>query len=418
MAKTLILSVGGSLSPLIISVKHHSPENLIFFASKDTELQIEQLLSNLIKEGFEIKKHDKIVTPSAEDLNQCLHSLLTKLPEILSRWSVSSSDLIVDYTGGTKSMSSALVLATIEKTSTFSYIGGEERNKDGIGVVIDGKEKVLRKANPWDEMAIEEKKRIEILFNTGRYTLAKDSAEKAKEKVSEKEKPFFEMLSHLIESYQLWDSFKYREATNKLRKAIHDLEMCCSRLEPYHPLFLLLNHTKENQEFLKNIDTDGRKRILDLLANAKRRANFEGRYDDAIVRIYRAIEKSAQLELKKHNLDASNIDSKLLPGSIREEIEKKYYNQRKNKIQTPLYGSCQILKEIEKEKGQKGLGSKFFEMERELNNSIIENRNLSIIVHGENPIDREKFEKALMTAFEFLDIKEAELPEFPELKLQ
>ncbi len=417
MAKTLILSVGGSPRPLIKSILHHSPQNIIFFASKESEEQIELILEELFKKGFQPKKHDKIVTCSAEDLNHCLHTLLKELPEIINRWNVSPQELIVDYTGGTKSMSSSLVLATIERTLSFSYIGGEERNKDGIGIVIDGKERMLRIKNPWDELAIEEKKRIEILFNSGRYSIAKETSEKAKEKVSDREKPFFEMLSNLIESYRLWDSFKYAEALNRLGKAVHELEICCSGLESSNPLALLLKQVKENRDFLKGIESDGKRKILDLLANAKRRAEHEGRYDDGIVRIYRALEKSGQIELKKYGLDASNIKLELIPKYIQQEIKNKYYNERKRKIQTPLYGSCQILKAKEEEKGEKGLGHRFFEKERELNNNIIENRNLSIIVHGENPIDKEKFERAFKTALEFLEIKDEELPKFPKLKL-
>ncbi len=68
--------------------------------------------------------------------------------------------------------------------------------------------------------------------------------------------------------------------------------------------------------------------------------------------------------------------------------------------------SSQILKAIEEERGEKGFGHRFFEKERELNNSIIENRNLSIIVHGENPLDREKFERAWNSVSEFLGITE------------
>lgn len=416
MAKTLILSIGGSPPPLVFSIKHHQPENVIFFASKETEKEITKILDQLLRENFRLKNHEKIITPSSEDLNTCLRSLLSKLPEIFSRWNISPEDLIVDYTGGTKTMSSALVLATINQTSTFSYISGEERDKDGIGVVIDGKEKMLRIKNPWDELAIEERKRIQLLFNSGRYSLAKETAESAKQKVSEKERSFYEMLSTLIDSYLLWDSFKYNEARNKMGRAIHDLEMCCSTLDSSHPLSKLLNHMKENIEFLKNIDSE-KNRVLDLLSNAKRRAEIESRYDDAIIRIYRAIEKFAQLELKKHGLDASNIDENSLPQSIRKEIKEKYFNERKRKIQTPLYGSCTILKAIEEEKGEKGFGHRFFEKYTELNNGIIENRNLSVIVHGENPLNKEKFEKAWKTALEFLEIREEDLPKFPELKL-
>jgi len=66
--------------------------------------------------------------------------LSTKLPEILKKWKVEPNHLVVDYTGGTKTMSVALALATIDNSSLYTYIGGAERTKEGVGVVINGKD--------------------------------------------------------------------------------------------------------------------------------------------------------------------------------------------------------------------------------------------------------------------------------------
>ncbi len=351
MGKTLILSVGGSLSPIIFSIKHHQPDKIIFFTSKETEKQISEILQQI--DLNQTHYFDKIITYSAENINDCLKAILSRLPEILARWQTTPDDIIVDYTGGTKSMSSALVIGTVEYTKCFSYIGGKDeqsRNKDGIGVVIDGKEKILIIKNPWDELALEAKKKLCFLFNLGRYGAAKEVAEQAEAKVSGREKSLFTVIKSFCDIYYHWDAFRYKTASHNLKKAIRELEDICCQLPNHHSLVRFLDKTKENEEFLNILIYDTKERqltkarndiddeikmapekrdmhfLLDLLANAKRRARLEQRYDDALVRLYRAIEKRAQMELTKYNLKADDIKLNLIPEKIKKEIHRKYYN--------------------------------------------------------------------------------------------
>ena len=84
------------------------------------------------------------------------------------------SELVVDYTGGTKTMSVAVTIATLEWSSVYSYVGGVERSKNGVGVVVNGKEKMLYLDNPWNEIALMDQKKACILFNKARYSSASD----------------------------------------------------------------------------------------------------------------------------------------------------------------------------------------------------------------------------------------------------
>lgn len=445
MGKTLIISVGGSTAPIICSIKHHQPENIIFFCSEQTEPQVTEIRNEIIRKNLTpLRLDEKIVSESAEDINSCLKAILTKLPEILERWKIGLGELIVDYTGGTKSMSSALVLGTLNYTKCFSYVGAKDeksRNKDGIGVVIDGQEKVIILKNPWEELAVEERKKICLLFNSGRYQAALEVCRAAKEKVPDQQKPFFSTLGNFIKVYWKWDSFFYEEAYHVFSKTIHEGEILCQSLPNNHSLINFLEKSKKNLRFLtllvqgKEAESEKAKgilspeekriiewkkdecRLLDLLANAKRRAYLENRYDDALVRIYRALEKRAQLELKKYGLDASNINLDLIPEAIREEIKSKYYNLRKNKVEVPLYAAYQILIALEEEKKSPGIGHRFFEKYESQVAPIIDFRNNNIIVHGDITADEEKFADAWTNCLSFLEINEENLPEFPRLEL-
>jgi hypothetical protein len=47
--------------------------------------------------------------------------LSVRLPELLRKWRIDPHEVIVDYTGGTKTMSAALVLAATQRFHQFSY---------------------------------------------------------------------------------------------------------------------------------------------------------------------------------------------------------------------------------------------------------------------------------------------------------
>lgn len=123
---------------------------------------IDDILRNL---DFKPRHHDWITTSNPELLSDSYAQLTKGLPELLEKWEIDPKEVCVDYTGGTKTMSVALALATIEESCCYSYVGGGERSKGGVGVVIDGSEKMHFIDNPWDEIAQAEKGRP-LYFST------------------------------------------------------------------------------------------------------------------------------------------------------------------------------------------------------------------------------------------------------------
>jgi len=59
----------------------------------------------------------------------------------------------VDYTLGTKSMSAAIAVATMEQAHRYSDVGGVERDKRGVGVVLGGRKRMHYIQNRWREVA-------------------------------------------------------------------------------------------------------------------------------------------------------------------------------------------------------------------------------------------------------------------------
>ena len=212
--KAIFISLGGTPAPLIHSLNHQKPDYICFFVSEESKSSIDKdIMPNL---DFRPKNHDWIVTPSAESLSECFRVISKELPRILKRWEVAPKDLIVDYTGGTKTMSVALALATIESTSVFTYVGGIERTKEGVGVVLNGRERMWYLDNPWDEIAVLERKEAALLFNKARYSSAAEVFSRILEKVSESNRSFFQALKTFSEGYDLWDRFQHKKAKKKL----------------------------------------------------------------------------------------------------------------------------------------------------------------------------------------------------------
>lgn len=409
--KGMVVSVGGTPSPVIFSLNHSKPDYICFFVSKQSRNMLaEEILPKL---NFQPRLYDYIVTSNADLLSECYSALAKKLPEVMEKWDIASEQICVDYTGGTKTMSAALVLATIEQSCFFSYVGGDERSKGGLGVVLDGKEKMYFLDNPWDQIALAEKKEVAILFNKARYASAAEVLERCISKVSKEQKPFFQALQDMIKGYDFWDRFQHEESKKYLFRSQNLLLALSSEKKE---LKSLVNQMEENLSFLQNLLTANKPYIFyfwDLLGNAKRRADLEHKFDDALARLYRALEVLGQLELKeKFEIETSNIKETSIPERIKEEFIIKYKDKNDGKIKIPLYASFKLLDELDND-----LGKEFIQAYEKEIRPILEQRNSSILAHGFKPIKKETFEKLWEVVLRFSKTKEENLPKFPLLKI-
>jgi len=328
---------------------------------------------------FELKGFDQIITPSAELLWECYKTLLDQLPQKLQTWRIEPRDLVVDYTGGTKTMSAALVLATIDLGCSYSYVGGVERDKGGVGVVLDGKERMWYVDNPWDEMAVFERKKANLLFNAARYAAAKMVLDDICSKVSPQQRPFYETWSRIVHAYDLWDRFKHKEAHHLLGRGLRDLRLMASSSDS---LQRKVGQLDQNFSFLSQL-TEGKDKgllVYDLVANAMRRADLENKYDDAVARLYRAIEKAAQDRLRA----AYQIEP----------------------------SSASLLAE----QGD-GLGARFLDRYDQELRPLLNERNNSILAHGDSSATDATYRELLRVVMDFIPLEEKKIPRFPDLEL-
>ena len=391
MPKALIISLGGTPEPIIKSIEEHKPDYLCFFSSQESNAkEYPNVKKNLDKMGIS-PKIESVIVDDVGDLVHCYERAL-EIATKIEKQGISPEDVVVDYTGGTKTMSAALILATITKFTKFSYVGGKERTKEGLGVVISGAEEIKTALSPWQVLLVEDRKKIALFFNSYQFSAARDIARKLSTALNGLDKAIYESLSDLIEGYRLWDSFDHGKSLQKIEKSKNKLTDYLKYKEDA-VLHDFLRDVNINLEFLKGTSNDTAffKRmhvsmVSDLFYNAKRRAE-EGKYDDGVARLYRSLEMIGQIEFeKKFGCSTSDVKAEKLPESMREEITKKY-NAYDGKIKIPLYDTFRLLKEVGNEFGQL-----FFEREEEIK-KVLNARNSSILAHGVDPISKESFER-------------------------
>lgn len=411
--KALILSCGGSPEPLIFSINYFKPDFTYFLCSNDSV----DITNNIVEECC---LSDDQYNVKVVNNHENLEDSFAKSREVIQELQKQYDNIHVDFTGGTKPMVSGLVLAAIGEECTYSYVGSKDfkgRDKKGLGIVQNGFESIKDQRDPYDVFAVMEFNKGMDFFNKYQFEAAKLNFEEAIGKLeSDNLKEIADLSRDIVEVYDSWDKFNnlYDKKTISntflnIIERIENSDNLKSYFDENHPGFL--NQIKNNWKFLQLkvskrglIKPENVKFYLpDLLNNAYRRIE-EGKYDDAVARLYRIIELIAQLGLINEGLINENIlwDNKEFKIDLNI-----IHNLKNNKLNSFISTLPEYDRAVNKCKKNIGLGSKQsfkvlskFDIDyacEYLNDKKISNnissRNGSILAHGLNPIDKKKAEK-------------------------
>lgn len=334
MKKILILTVGGSHQPLLTSIEKIKPDKVFFLCSQESRNQVigegKVLKSSnqVLKSSNELKENDlpNIVTLAGlndgqyeieqideiDDLSSCYRVCY----ELIQKLHNENPDyrIIVDYTGGTKSMSAGLVASALddEKCEIRIVTGKREdliKVANGTQVVFPVE---IRKIQL--ERGIKRAKALVERFDySGAENIITSLAEQYAAETETRE--YLNKLATICRAFDSWDRFDHKTA-------LLLLEHYASEFSNY-VIFL---------KFLTGNRAYGYEKVEDLLLNAERRAT-QCRYDDAVARLYRAIEMLAQVRLEKLGINTSNVDlSKIKDRDLAGELEKTKDDNGKVKI--------------------------------------------------------------------------------------
>ncbi len=410
--RILALTVGGSCAPIVKAIEDYAPTYVCFFASTGSRGSARQVEGEgkpcgrgddkrpaiVSQVGLDSDHYEIVRVETPDDLSYLYGLMLEHMRHLESRYG--QAEYIADYTGGTKSMGAALVLAAIQRGWQLSLVTGQRTN---LVQVAPGTE-IAEMINTASVRARQQMEMARALFNDYAYK----SAEAVLSELSHSGIPDHSLREQirrrvtLCRGFDAWDKFDHE-------RAYQILKTVQSMLVPQWKALKRIYRQRQAEA------EPGYELVLDLIRNAERR-QARGRYDDAVARLYRALELLAQtrLRLRKPPLNSSNLDVALLPADLREQYEAR--RDADGKIRLGLHQDYELLREL-----GDPLGEVYARHGHHLLNALSK-RNNSILAHGITPIAdtdchdmlklvREFVEQALTT----LKVR-ASVPQFPHMQ--
>lgn len=414
----LICTVGGTPEPVVTSLLHWRPARVFFIPSAQTETQVDAVLHRFAERAAQpLGPGVYRICPvdDAEDMHGCLR-IIRLLDHEVEEWLKRGTDyqIVADFTAGTKCMSAALALEARRWPCRFSYVGGARRTKDGMGVVETGAERVVHSANPWEALGYQAVDEFITLFDQRAFAAAADLARRAKETMTAPDrKRELSVLENLASGFDAWDRFDHRGAKQKLTdvlKGANDLRATVGADRGNR----IMRFTEQHRAYLERLASQNNsptaEHVRDLLANAGRRKE-EGRIDDGVARLYRAIEAVAQCALAgRHDMPSTErVPVDRLPESLRSRLEPQPRDD--GTIKLGLQDAYALLAALGDEVGTKFTNSELDDPER----SPLTARNRSILAHGFERVPDKVFDRLWEAALDLAATKAEELPTFPKL---
>ena len=390
MPKAMIITVGMGETVshgICVAIKNQNPDYIVFIVTKESkEERLPLILQDRIMKD---RRCEEFILKDENDVEEVRFEG-QKIIDSLIKKKYEPTDIIIDYTSGTKAMSAGIVLTALDKrVGSLVYISGK---RDKNGRVISGTEKVIS-SEPNRTYADRLFKEAIDLFNLCQFDSCLEVLIKSKDLIAE---PEFQNKIRLLESlasvYSAWDKFDLKEAFSKMDE-LSDKELLAK--------WGIKARVEANKQFLyqekNNIFCE--ERVVDLLENARRRGDSEKKYDDAVARLYRLIEYIAQFKIaqkglylqdKNGNFDTENLAIDKLPTNLKEKYLK--FKDPKNKVKLGLYQDYDLLFDLEDDWGR------LFKEEYDKGSlkKLLSLRNNSILAHGFNPVSEKTYKEMLV----------------------
>jgi len=321
--KAVVLTVGTGtkgqeeetlLQPILNSVKAGAPwEQIYLLASQDSRKWAKILEERLIEQEYKVQRETLPENTTQDDVDACFDVFDRALAKLLK--SFHPSEVVFDYTRGTKAMSSAAVLAATRRgIGVLRYVTAPQSRKDVHGraktahtIFHDGGTALVTAAR-----ALDTARQFMIAGNYAATVelLAPDTVKNW----SRSHKAIARALSYYANFYLCWDSLDYAEASK-----------IASQLERYNPApgqpwenlapnptqFQWVRDLKDAKSATANTP---KKRLpilwhvaADLLANAERRMK-DGLLELAFLLTYRATEIALHAALCETGTEPANCN--------------------------------------------------------------------------------------------------------------
>lgn len=333
MTTALILTVGTTLGPLVKAVEEQlqqDPDVVVFLlygrpfpGQGPSPFDVaQQIRSRAAELGVRAEPRE---VPDPENLDVCLHAareVLRELPPV--------DRIVVDFTGGTKPLSAAVVHAALTEPVVgglvMEYTGGALR--DSAGRVVP---EAMRLRHSERTATEETTRQVLDLLRRFAYREARYLAGR----LPDTGRPGF--VRSCVEALYAWDEFDYDAARDLLVKD-HAAARALGDVAELAPVASLVRRLVGPANVLANASRqlhqlqDGHGKdwpqpedvallAADTLENAARRL-AEGRPTDSVLRAYRAVETAVQARLLANRVNPWRPDWEALDPARRSEYER------------------------------------------------------------------------------------------------
>lgn len=380
---TLFVTVGGSHKPILTAIKATRPDHTVFICTgpdpatgrPGSETQITGTgkiihsdrdkpadLPNIPTQAALPADAWQTVTVPSDDLDQCYSAISQALQSAADN----RHRLIADYTGGTKTMSAALVLAALDRNDvTLNLVTGTRSN---LRQVSDGSQSSVQaqvEATRFDRALTSQ------LAAWQRYAYAEAAAGLAAMPTPADTtlRGLHNRALNLSHAFDAWDRFDHHRAHSILQ----DYSAVSGRQLSAHLAFL--HSLCSGDEHRRQQPA----RLLDLWLNAERRIT-QGRWDDAIARLYRLLEWTAQWQLQ---LQAGIDTARLTPAQLPPDFPAS--PDADGRIKTGLMDDWRLLVHH-----GSGPFADFATNQQNTMRNHLRHRNDSILAHGYSPVGQQQ----------------------------
>lgn len=397
--KFLITLVGTTPEPLIRTILSVKPEKVGFLYTEEVEWALNKVVEDTELKASEVEKK-KIEGSKVEEVYEAIGELAR-----------ANEAVCIDISGGKKTMVGGAVVAGCFYDLAIVYNDFKEYDVE-LRRPKRGSEFLAHLTNPFETSQDILYKIAREAFNQYNYGEAQRLLEEARKKTRNVARSMeSKILMKLASGYLAWDTFEFEKAGKQIKEAKEEIERFGLKIGVSE------NKLREHEEILKNLsgltareyyprvlkDKERVKKLVYSCIGSAKRRKKSARYEDAVLRLYRACELIAQHRLALHDVNTAEVSE----GSMDEEVMKRY-REKKSEIISRKPEECVLRERI-------GLLDSYVLLEafndelmkREVNlkslYEAIEVRNQSYVEHGIRVVKKRDFERMEKEAVRILE---------------
>lgn len=312
--KDLVVSVGTSYEPIVLSIKLFKPDRILFLCTNASESVLDKIVTYC---NLKVQQYEKRKVNETNPLD-----IYREIKDFYLKWN-KPDKMYIDFTGGTKAMSVAAAMAGAMIDVQLVYVGSDDYLVD-FRKPNPGSETLYFITNPLAVFGDLEIEKALVLFGENNYAGAKEKLEVLKETIPDPQiRQQLNFVYLLARAYESWDSLDFAPAYEYMSKLNFQLKR-----DRIHTDYLLMDffgalsqqekvlaqmkdipnilQEKRNMDILKNQDKINAL-MFTMYQNAMTRES-QNKLDMATLLLYRLLEMIEQRRLSHYNLYVSDMD--------------------------------------------------------------------------------------------------------------